>query len=173
MISQLCCPSGGALDADAALNYNSYYASENRLAHGFSERHQRTITEVATGEVTLQTGTGIKYPFRALDTGTGYYSPPFGSTSKLQKTGSGWQETTEEFWVYDYDTTGRVINMSAPGGATWTVSYAGSSQRITSIESPVGRRTSYSYDGSSNLSKITDAGGRETLISIDGNGDLV
>ena len=60
--------------------------------------------------------------------------------------------------------------MQRPAGDVWTVLRSG--DLLSAIVDPFNRRTTYSYDASSNLKSVQDPSGRLTSFTVDANSDL-
>ena len=90
----------------------------------------------------------------------------------------GWVETQPDGFQIQYEQyvsgKGRVLQMVNPSSYGWTV-LRDSSGRVSAVFDTAGtfnQRTTFTY-GSNGLSEITDSAGRNTLVQINANGNLV
>jgi RHS repeat-associated protein len=99
------------------------------------------------------------------------YATPPGDFSTLVKNGDGtftrsWPEGT----TVQFDAQGRQVSETDNNANTTTWSYDGSG-RLTTIEDPVGRQTTFTYSGGL-LATITDPTGRQSQFEHDTDGNL-
>ncbi|HJT43942.1 MAG TPA: RHS repeat-associated core domain-containing protein [Rhizomicrobium sp.] len=156
------------------------------------------LMEKLTNNTAVLTGPEGSFTFVLLPDGV-TYNPPFGSADALslssgiytltRKDGSvltfnsqtataapgalaTWHSPAGPTVTYNYDgTSGNLLSVSTGTGAagtnrTLSFSYNGSNQ-ITSVSDGTGRSASYSYDASGNLSSFTDPLGSTTRYAYD------
>lgn len=72
-----------------------------------------------------------------------------------------------------YGTSGRLERVTDPAGRSLSLAYAGS--RLASVTDPASppRVVRFSYDGTGNLTEVTDAGGGRTTFGYDASRRLV
>ncbi|MEO7022390.1 MAG: RHS repeat-associated core domain-containing protein [Ktedonobacteraceae bacterium] len=106
-------------------------------------------------------------------TGTGSFFDPLGLNATLTKPGSSYQLTFHKNGeVLLFDSSGRLTNDKEKNGDQISFSYNGSTHQLTSLTDTQGRITTFSYNGSGELSTITDPSGRKVQYAYDGSGNL-
>ena len=103
-----------------------------------------------------------------------YVSPP-GSFTTLVKTSGGWELRPRGSNArVRFDTNGRIIATADANGNTDSVTYASTTDTVTSLIDPVGKTITFTYT-SGKLSKITTLTGgaaRDLFVNIDGSNQL-
>jgi RHS repeat-associated protein len=101
-----------------------------------------------------------------------YLSPP-GDFAALVKTGSGWELRPRGSTAkLVFDSNGRLYKALDQNGNRDSIAYNGASDQVTAFVDPVGQTISLGYDGSGKISTFTDAGSRQSRVSVDGNNQL-
>ena len=75
--------------------------------------------------------------------------------------------------LYNYDTTGVLRTIRNNAGVRWTLTWDSGVNFVQHIDGPLGRHTTFAYNGSNNIRHIQDPSGRLTTLTINGNNDLV
>ena len=131
-----------------------------------------------------------RYGYHRPDTSTPYYQPSpaassnnytAGTPNQFMQLGDGsWTETQPDGLAYHYPaTTGEVTTtildyVQNLAGVRWTVMYDGGN-KITRIDGPFSRTTTFVYDDNAMIRRIVDPAGRITSFSVnfDDNQNLV
>ena len=71
------------------------------------------------------------------------------------------------------DSQGRIIQIAQPSGRKVTVTYSGTSPRISTMQDPIGRTVTYGYDGNQRLTTVTDPAGGVTTYTYDAAGRML
>ena len=169
-------PAGGPLQPDACAYYNAQSTYADNFGYGWGQTLRRWVEEPTGSGADLHQGGGTVLRYTDRNGMTGFYTPPSGATSKLQKSTSlptKWTETRPDGFCYEYDSAGDVAKLQNTAGAIWTLSYTGSPPRLASVLDPAGGRLTYAYDANHQLETITDPGGRVTQWEVDGSNNLV
>lgn len=72
--------------------------------------------------------------------------------------------------TFQYDTQGHLTQITDTGGRITNLSYTGN--LITSVTDPLGRITTYQYDGNNRLTQVTDPAGGVVTYGYDSNNRL-
>src|SRR5262249_28032050 len=108
-----------------------------------------------------------------------YYAPAPGSVNSLSWGGGAifFSETQPNGTVYTYPYHFQSFNnvlisgIGLPQASNW-VPKADAGGKVTSLANPLGVRTSLAYDASNKLRRVTDSGARMTSFTVDGSGNL-
>jgi YD repeat-containing protein len=164
-------PRSGPFDPVPQLTYNSRAADQAiQYGYGWAEVFNPVVSLVSATEVHLINGVGAVHPYRDKDSLGRYLAPAGASNALATVAGGGWVETRPDGFQRRYDSTGSLSRLVSPAGRIWTVQHSG--DLVTSIQSPIGTRTTYGYDGSDRLRSIQDSSGRRTTVTINANWDL-
>jgi len=90
---------------------------------------------------------------------------------KLEEEQDGFMLRLPDGGVERYDSTGRLVAISEPGGATQTLVYDGNGRLVT-VTDHYGRTLTFSYGGA-RISSITGPGAEQFTYSYNGVGNLV
>ena len=128
-----------------------------QFGYGWADVFNPTVSSLSAGAGAVRLVGAACQPvmFTGKD-GSGNYLPAAGVLNSLtQHADNTWAETRPDQFQNRYDTGGLLKTMANPAGSRWSLTRTGN--LITSILNPFGQKTSYSYDGSNNIRRITDA----------------
>ena len=189
------------LSVEFARSYNSQDGRNGPLGPGWTDSYNSAvitstvITVAVPGSlVVIRGGDGTLYPY----TFTGsFWQPPAGYFRILQhnlvsdpfilRDKSGLVETYDQNGrlrltvdrnnnqlTYGYDLLGNLTNITDTSGLrSLTLTYNPVSNTIQSLTDPLGRMTTYQYDGSGHLSQVNYPEGSQATYAYDGSGRLV
>jgi YD repeat-containing protein len=100
------------------------------------------------------------------------YTTQTGQNTLVGSGTSGWTETQPNGTAFTYLTTGVLSTIRNRAGVRWTLTWDSGFNLVQNIQGPFGRRTTFTYNASSNLTRIQDPGGRITSVTVDSNGNL-
>lgn len=90
---------------------------------------------------------------------------------RLAATASGWQITTPNDDVENYDTDGRLTAITSRSGLVQTLSYVDTSghpsNQVQRVTDPQGRHLDFTYDASGRLTQLTEPDGQVVTYSYD------
>jgi len=167
--------------------YNSHDIYDGPFGFGWNHNFNITTIEVASGDVILRDGDGIRYHFTLNQDGT--YNSPTARYLQLVKIGASTfrlylKDRTEYYFnnnrivtisdpngnqtSFEYAADGKIVKVTNPSGR-WIQFGYGSNQKISSATDNIGRTVTYQYDQNNNLISVTNALGYATTFSYDGN----
>ncbi len=163
---QLAPPPAGSMSPQPQLTYNSQASATSiQFGAGVAERFNPTVEEIDSDSAFVTHGTGSTALYEDKD-GSGVYLAPAGIANSLKKNGDGtWTETAPSGFAYRYDTNGDLAKLVHPAGDVWTI--LRDADRLSALVGPDSSRTTYAYNGSNMLKRITDPAGRITSFTID------
>ena len=101
------------------------------------------------------------------------YSPVLpGQNTLVGNATTGWTETQPNGTSFQYDNTGVLRTIRNRAGIRWTLTWDSGFDLVQSIQAPLGRRTTFTYNASSLIRRIVDPGGRITTLTVNANTDL-
>ena len=166
-------PTGSPADFPMVLNYHSDAGVVTEFGFNWSAPHQRFAEYGALNVVSLNNPQGAVV-YSAPDVEGNYAGSPNQYNNTLQGSmSSGWTETQPDGTTFNYDTTGVLRTIRNNAGVRWTLTWDSGVNFVQHIDGPLGRRTTFAYDGSNNIRYIQDPSGRLTTLTINGNNDLV
>ncbi len=180
---------GAGLPFRSTRTYNSADPSSGPLGPGWSLNVTAAALVQGNGDVIVRAEDGQQLYFSAQGDGT--YAGGDGIHSSLTPVpGGGWQLTRKDELAYQFDTAGRVVEVSDhsanqlsfgydPDGRLVTVtdtagrviSLAYDAGMLASLTLPDGRTVTYGYS-SGRLTSVTDPAGATTTYTYDGTGRL-
>jgi YD repeat-containing protein len=141
--------------------------SSDPLGAGWSVAGLEQITS-ASGGVILSLGAGGASLWFASSGGSGAYTSPAGDFSTLTQlpSGGGWTRTLTDGTEYTFNSSGYETASIDRNGLHTTFSYDGSNQ-LSSIEDPYGNLSTFTYSGGY-LNTIQDPSSRLTSFTFSG-----
>ena len=97
--------------------------------------------------------------------GAAYRAFP-GIHSTLEQTAEGWRFTAEDLTIENFDTEGRLLDITDLNGRVQTATHDAGG-RLIRIDSNSGRSLEFEYDGSDRLATLTDHAGRTWTYRYD------
>ncbi len=162
------------------LNFGLSYSSSDAATDvgvGYGWRQPYGMTLVlnmdGTRTVTQENGATVKF----FPDGSGGWDAPRRMTATLEQDGSDWIFTRQHFEVFEFNSSGKLVELRDRNGETTTLSYDGSGQ-IDEVEDSAGRTLGFTWS-SGRVDAVTDSragpdgGPRTLLLDYDGSGDLI
>ena len=140
------------------------------------------LMEKMTNNTAVLTGPEGSFTFVLLPDGV-TYNPPFGSADTLSLSSGVFTLTRKDGSVLTFNSQtaaaapGALATWHSPSGPTVTYSYDGTSGNLLSVSSGTGasgtnRTLSFSYNGSNQITSVSDGTGRSASYSYDASGNL-
>ena len=101
----------------------------------------------------------------------GTWQSPGGITTTLAPNGSGWQVQERHGNSYNFDASGHLTSIADLWGKTLNVAYNGSDQ-VSTVTDAYARSLTFTYTGGK-LASVADSTGRTVSFTYNGSGDLV
>ena len=86
---------------------------------------------------------------------------------------AGWTETQPDGTTFNYDSTGVLHTIRNNAGVRWTLTWNSGSTLVSTSTGPFGRRTSFTYNASNNITRIQHPDGRITSLTVNASNNLV
>lgn len=154
---------------------NSTLAHDGPFGYGWTFNYNMSATTDSSGNVTIGQEDGSQVPFTVSGTTYTPSAPRFDAT--LTKAGSSYTFTRRGQLVYTFDvTTGRLTAATTLVGAhanpayQTTFTYDGSGH-LSKVTEPAGRYFTFTWTGS-HITAVTDSTGRQVSYAYETNGDL-
>ena len=165
-------PSGSPADFPLVYTYKSDTSGTTELGSRWSGTYHRFAESiVGMSPAPLNVNTPI-YLYSYGNNGTQYTNNPPVQNTLVGSTTVGWTETQPNGTAFVYDTTGVLRSIRNRAGIRWTLTWDSGFNLVQHIDGPLGRRTTFAYDSSSNLKRIQDPGGRITSVTVNSSGNL-
>lgn len=129
--------------------------------------HRWVMDQLITNVVNVS-APGMTLQFSKLADGT--FEPPPGSAAALARLGAGFRLTDSDARQADYGADGFLAALRDPNGNAIAVSRSGG--RVASVSHTAGRSLAFTYDASTNLSRVTDSAGRSVAFAYAAGGLL-
>ena len=103
-------------------------------------------------------------------------TPPTGEFTRLLRyaspiNGATWERQYPDSGHAYYDASGRMISYKDRFGNQTSYSYSGTGPALATVTDPVGKITTFGYDGASHTVTITDPVGRSSVVTLNGSND--
>ena len=154
------------------MSYNSNAGGATEYGNNWEATYHRFV-EVVAGGVNVQTPQGM-LGYSSPDANNNYIGSPNHLNNTLNGSATiGWTETQPDGTNFNYDTSGFLRTIRNNAGVRWTLTWNAGFTLVQHIDGPLGRRTSFTYDGSNNIRRIQDPSGRITSLSVNSSSNLV
>lgn len=156
---------------DFAQTYNSLAAGTNGpLGYGWTYSYQMSLS-VGSGDtpVTVNQENGSTVTFSLAN---GVYSAPGRVQATLVKNGDGtWAFVRKKRMTYTFNAAGQMVSIADLNGYATSLAY--SSGKLSTVTDPAGRTMTFAYNGSL-ISSVTDSASpwRSVQFGYDGSGNL-
>ena len=105
--------------------------------------------------------------------GDSVYLSPRGSVTELRKVGALWElRARGSLAVTVFDPQGRLLKAADASGNRDSLVYTGLTDTLKKVIDPIGKQLTLAY-ASGKLASITDPGGRQSTVTIDGSNRLI
>jgi YD repeat-containing protein len=164
-------PTGSPADFPIVLSFNSESGGSTEFGNNWGAPYNR-FAESNGGDINLLTPEGM-VSYGSPDVNNNYVGSPNNLNNTLNGSStSGWTETQPDGTTFNYDTSGFLRTIRNNAGVRWTLTWNSGFTLVEHIDGPLGRRTSFAYDGSNNIRRIQDPSGRITSLTVNA-GNLV
>ena len=132
---------------------SSLASQTGRLGYGWADSYNMYVTFDGSNNATVHAGNGS---YTTFTNNAGTYSAPGRILATFVKNGDGtYTLTQKDKTQYFFESAGKLIREVDRNSYTTTLSYNGSNQ-LTTVTEPAGRTLTFSYNGSQ-LSSVSDS----------------
>lgn len=142
--------------------YNSADPTAGPLGPGWTHSHNAALSVRANGDVILRSGNGQQVTFVLQPDGS--YLGGIGTRDTLVKVTGGYTLTRHDQVRYQFDTSGRLTQISDRNNNKQALAYSANGL-LTTVTDTVGRVISFTYDASNLLTKMSLPDGRSASYS--------
>lgn len=184
---------GRGVPLDLTRTYVSSAAgTDGPFGHGWTDSYGMSLTASKSGDVTITQEDGSTVAFSPRGSG-GFAAPPRVLASLVKNADGGYTFTRNQDQIsygfssagrltsetdlnqyvtrLAYNTRGQLTSVTDPAGRTLAFSYSGA--RVAAVTGPLGRKWTYGYDTSGDLTRATDPMGRAWSFRYDGRHRLL
>lgn len=159
----------GSMRLEFTLFHNSISSYQSAFGQSWSHTYDARITHTPGSSAILRLGDGISIPYLEEN---GQFLAPIGVFDSLVRNVNGtWTWTKRNFWRYEFNAGGHLIQVRDRTNNTITILRDGQN-RITQINDASGRSLGFSYDGSNRVSRVTDPTGRFWTFTYNSSNQL-
>ena len=161
---------GRGLPLSFTHTYSSVFAGVNgALGYGWTHSYNMNLVQNSAGVVTITQENGSQVTFNPAS-GGGYTALPRVIATLVKNSDGTFTFTRRAQEFFTFSATGQLTAERDRNGYTTTLAYNGSNQ-LTTITDPAGRSLNLTYSGAQ-LASITDPLARTVQFAYDGSGNL-
>jgi RHS repeat-associated protein len=135
--------------------------------NGWSPRCDISTPLLTSATVSRPDGKTVYFVLGSNGVGT----PDSDINARLIKTMTGWQYTSDEDEIENYDTSGLLLSITNRAGLTHTLGYD-TAGHLQSVTDPFGRALTFTYDASNRVSTVADPDGGVYIYAYDAKNNL-
>ena len=169
-------PTGSPADFPMVLNYNSNSGTTTEYGVNWSAPYHRYVEPVdpPVGVVRVYNPQGGLVIYNPPDSGGNCAGSPNPLNNTLNGSATaGWTETQPDGTTFNYGSNERLATIRNNAGVRWTLTWNAGFALVQSIVGPFGRRTSFTYNASNNITRIQQPDGRITSLTVNASNNLV
>lgn len=161
---------GRGLPLSISRTYNSMDAYSGPFGSGWTFNYNVNLVVTGSGDVVVMREDGRRDTYKLNPDGT--YSPPLSIFDILVKNPDGTYTLERKDQIkYDFTSGGKLFNIIDKNGNQISLTYTGND--LTKVTDASGRELVFAYDATGRIISITDPMGRIWSYSYDINGNLV
>lgn len=150
---------GTGVPFDFTRTYASSEATSGRFGPAWTDNFAASVTVQPTGDALVRGEEGQELWYTLLPDGTFAGAP--GARASLAAVGGGYQLTTNDQTVYEFDSSGRLLSIKDLNGKGLTLTYdASNPDRLLTVATSSGDTGTLGYNASGLVSSLTLSDGR-------------